>query len=661
MWLTNNLASFIIKNKYKILLNEVCRMNYKVNYLIDNIMNSPELESCFLEGQIGVRFDRFINERVNGNFAVNEILREAEEFFKTQYDDIYTFGYWRSEFWGKLVLSAVRCSRYKNDENFKNIIKKSCLRVLSFQRKDGYLSTYSNSDNIYPCDPKMSELYSGWDSDYCWNIWGIKYTLWALIEAYLYIKDEAILEGAAKLADWVIKKFEIDGTRVKDSGVMSGMPSCSILKPMLLLYRITANQKYLQFGKNIVSEWSRNDNECPNLLNNALSGKSVSQWYNLDEGWYPKAYEMTSCFDGILELYRITGEQNLLDATKSFYEILVKYESNILGSVGYCERYHDAAEYADSATEICDVLHWMRLCYELFCITGEAKYMESFEKAFVNAFLAGIYADGKNSAFFVRSAGRHLTAIPQCETKYQHCCLNNAGRGFANAAEACVTENDKGYFVNMYIQSYVKLGETEIRVGGNYFDSGWVGISVRKPENAKKLYLRIPEWSKNTKLRIGTEDEIDIPCGEYYEISLDSDTTILKVRFDMSVRVVECNYTPIPEDDYHLIRWIDGKYGICNKESMLSCSKIVLYRGPVILARSKKLGAVESDMFGNDTLFDKKITEISAIHIPNNYDNLVTVKVVITADGKKYEYFMCDFASAANIDSCDPKLFSVYL
>lgn len=636
-------------------------MNYKVDYKIKNIMEVAPLESCLLEGEIGARFDRFINERVSGKFAIEEILREAEDFFATQYDDIYTFGYWRSEFWGKLMLSAVRCCKYKNDENLKGELKKSCYKMLSLQRKDGYLSTYRNSDNIYPYDVAKSALYSGWESDYCWNIWGIKYTLWALIEACEYMNDKHILAGAVKLADWVIAKFEADGKRVKDSGVMDGMPSCSILKPMLILYRITADEKYLQFGKDIVKEWSRDDNERPNLLNNALSGKPVAEWYNLDDGWYPKAYELTSCFDGILELYRITGDEILLNASKSLYETLIKYESNILGSVGYCERYHNATDYADAATEICDVIHWMRLCHELFRLTGEIKYVNSFEKAFLNAFLAGIYSDGKGSAFFVRGAGRHWNATPQCETKYQHCCLNNVGRGFANAAETCITKNDNGYFINMYNQSYVRFGDTEIRVGLGYFDGGWVGLSVRNPDPDKKLYLRIPEWSKNTKLRINLDDEIPVKCGEYYEVTLNPETTILKIRFDMSVEIIKREWSPIPEGDYHLIRWIDGVYGVCNKDSMLKGSKIVLRRGPVILARTKRFGAKEEDMFTTESFYNKNITGIVAPHLPNNSNCLVATRVFIAVDGKPEDFLMCDYASAANFDTDDGKFFSIYL
>jgi hypothetical protein len=49
-------------------------MNYRVEYKIKNVMNTSNLGSCFLEGEIGARFDRFIHERVSGKFAIEEIL-----------------------------------------------------------------------------------------------------------------------------------------------------------------------------------------------------------------------------------------------------------------------------------------------------------------------------------------------------------------------------------------------------------------------------------------------------------------------------------------------------------------------------------------------------------------------------------------------------------
>jgi len=37
------------------------------------------------------------------------------------------------------------------------------------------------------------------------------------------------------------------------------------------------------------------------------------------------------------------------------------------------------------------------------------------------------------------------------------------------------------------------------------------------------------------------------------------------------------------------------------------------------------------------------------------------LRVKLVADEKEYEYLMCDYASAANFDSMDPKYFSIYL
>ena len=152
-------------------------MEYKVNYKIPNRLISPELSSVTLDGEIGVRFDRFIEERVAGRLAIEEILREAEKCFFDQLDDVFNYGLWRSEFWGKLMLSAVRVSRMKPDKNLRAAIRDSVYRMLSYQREDGYLSAYRNSEHIFPVDTEISMQQVGWACDYSWNVWGQKYTL----------------------------------------------------------------------------------------------------------------------------------------------------------------------------------------------------------------------------------------------------------------------------------------------------------------------------------------------------------------------------------------------------------------------------------------------------------------------------------------------------
>lgn len=637
-------------------------MKHVIDYKVQNKMKAFSPECVSLDGEIGIRFDRFVHERVSGGFAIKEILREAEQCFVNKFDDEYGAGMWRSEFWGKLAISAARVAKMKGDGDLKAEIADSVRRLLENQDEDGYLSTYRDRKNLFGSimsDPTYKLI--GWDTN--WNVWGQKYTLWALIECAMLLDDKSILAAAVKLADNVIltlSELEICAT---GAGVQCGMAAGSIMKPMLLLYRLTGDEKYLSFSIQIASDWEREDGKCPNLIANSLSRTPVHLWYSENEGWSAKAYEMMSCFDGICELYRLTGDEHLLRATERFWELIREYESNILGSVGYCERFTNASAYPDSATEVCDATHWMRLSYELFTITGKARYAEAFERAFLNAFLAGIYDDGREGAFFVRSSGRHWVAGTQCETKYQHCCVNNAPRAFVNAAELAVTESAGAYYVNAYYPATVRLGEATFRIGDGYTDNGSVAITVRGLKSGTKVYLRAPEWSAKTAATvISTGECAAVPTGDYAPVTVDSEyNTVIKIDFDMTPRVIPFGgeFVELPNTDYHVNRWIDPRGGVCDRGAMVKGAMCTVQRGPVVLARSKRIGASEADMFSGKTVYGKD-AECTALPIRRN-NLLAHCRVTFTADGETINYLMCDFASAANCDTFDPRYFTVFV
>lgn len=661
------------------------KVKEKIGYQIKNKIDSSALSSAYFDGVIGTRFDRFTYERLTGAFALEKILAEAEDCFADQYDDEYACGVWRGEFWGKLMLSLVRTARFTEQNKTTSVLKQaihnSVYKILSCQRADGYLSTYRNSEAIFPADIERARKAVGWDCNYNWNVWGQKYTLWGLLEAAMYLDDPHILVCAQRMADFLIAQIKRLGVCVGDIGVMHGMAAGSILKPMLLLYRLTGNESYLAFCLEIADGWDREDHVCPNLIRNAMQDISPSRWYDQKNGYYAKAYEMMSCYDGLCELYRVTGDSRYFDAVRNFWLHTEKYESNILGSVGYCERFYDAADYADSATEICDVVHWMRLSYELFCLTGEGMYMDAFEKAFLNAFLAGIYEDGKNGAFFVRSAGRHWTAEPQVETKYQHCCLNNAARGFTNALESAVTMTGDDLRVNLYIPTRTHFvnscgGNTTVRVSSGYTDRGVVNVIVRGAVEGSSLYLRIPAWSKTFSAEVidgGSGSNTVNSPGTYLKMPVTQSDMIIRIHFDMRIRVVDpvCHYCGtdrfcvIPADDYHRQRWVDSNFGFCDSSMMLPYPKAVVWRGPVLLARSKRIGCTETEMFSDDrnTVYGKQRSASGQLIRHDNMLCMCRVQITVDDHGETItqDYVMCDFSSAANRELEDAHYFTVYI
>ena len=79
--------------------------------------------------------------------------------------------------------------------------------------------------------------------DWNWNIWCRKYTLWGLLSVYEITNDAEILLGARRLADQLIDELHANGIELRKTGTFVGLPSCSILKPLLLLYRYTDDTK----------------------------------------------------------------------------------------------------------------------------------------------------------------------------------------------------------------------------------------------------------------------------------------------------------------------------------------------------------------------------------------------------------------------------------
>lgn len=647
-------------------------MDFKVAYRVPNRIDAPELKDAALLGEIGRRVDKFVEGRVTGDFARNEVLREADEAFRDQTDDMYSFGYWKGEFWGKLVIGAVRVCRMKQDEEFKGFLKEAVYHLLSYQREDGYLNTYKDSRNMFRADPEVTIKEVGWECTFNWNVWSRKYTLWALLEAAQLLDDPHVLDCADRMASQLLDELEDMGVRMKDVGVTSGLPTCSIMKPLLILYRLTGKQRYLDFCLDMAKEWEREDGECPNLLVNVYRDEPMIFWYGVthgkvpmsdreyDEEWSGKCYELMSCYEGLIELYRVTGVEKYFAATERLYEILIKYESNILGSVGYNEHFDNSAAYPDASTEICDVIHWMRLNYELFRMTGKAKYMQSFERAFVNAFLAGMYEDGRYGSFFVRSAGRHWDAVPQCDTKYQNCCLNNVPRGFVNAAESVAMADETGYYVNLYVPAKVRVGGAEIAVGEGYFTDGKVRVTVSGETAGKKLRLRVPDWSKQTAIAFGGA-VVKAAAGEYAELCLADGENTVDLTFDMTARIYDYKgeVRDLPENDYHVKRWLGEGAVINTRDVMCRHAMSTVEVGPLVLARSKRIGSDEKAMFSQETVWGKDYT---ARAVPVGGEELLSAfDVTFEKDGKTFAYRMCDFASAANLYLEDNHYFTVFV
>ena len=402
----------------------------------------------------------FFTNRILGAEARTTVYEEAVNAFRTHYDDN---GSWQGEYWGKTMLSAVAVERLTRDYDLATwIVTNATAFVREFQRADGYISSYSDPAAVGP-NADGSERF-------CWNVWSRKYTMWALIEIANMIRDDGgvqlhlsrhgsslradvPLEAAAiRIMDHLMTHLDSNEIRIERTGYFAGLASMSILKPCMLLYRRTGKNEYLRFAERIVGLWERDGNPKPNLVANAFSGKPVHEWYPKPEEW-AKAYEMMSCLEGVLDYAELTQNARLVDAVRRIVDKLHEHEANPFGSVGYFDHFTNARTCPNATTELCDVIHWMRLARAVFLATREPKYIDYYEDAYLNGFLPGIFRDGRWAAHATRSHGcRQLTAPHQVNMKFHHCCVDNACRTWYNVFEtaAALDGRDGTFYVNLY-------------------------------------------------------------------------------------------------------------------------------------------------------------------------------------------------------------------
>ena len=601
-------------------------------------MRGPRLRDVRLKGAPGEKMDAFIRGRITGKSAQRDIFGEARSAFKYRNDDETPVGgrtgvggLWRGEFWGKLMLGTARVADYLQDPQLDQFVKDECHRLMALQDEDGYLGSYANKENVAIAEadkPAMAKVY-GWNT--VWNLWNRKYCMWAMIEAWRTTRDQPILDSVERqMTQWIDMLHRLDLPLIATGQPEKvGLPSMSVLKPLLSLYEITGKAKYLDYAKEIVADWDRDDGRCPNFYRNGTRSEPLWTWYPNPQLW-GKSYEMMSCLDGLLEYYRVVGDKRALAAVRGIYDNLVRTELNYLGDVGYMDQFFGAAEQPNAATEVCDTIHWIRLSYDLYLITGEDRYLDAMEMAYFNAFLAGVYRDGTWGAFAVRDAVRHANER-QCGYSYNHCCVNNVPRTFMDMAAGTVAVDAQGvYHVNFYQDATAEIDGVRFEISGNYPVGKRVTVKVTGAADAKVVF-RKPAWCPKMGIQ---------KISDGYRLD-----------FDMNARLVERKLATVPVNPkaWHFTRYMNGSiaYNDAVRTTYRADPAAVVMYGPLVLAKSRLLGEREttlSDPFTvNGKGYSLRLTPLESDCTWGAW------KVELAKPGEKtLEFKACDYQSAGD-------------
>jgi len=560
---------------------------------------------------------------------------------------------WKGEYWGKMMRGAAFVYSVTRDEKLYNAMYDTVLDMLTAEDELGRISSFT-----------VEKEFDGWD------IWSRKYVLLGMQYFMEICTDKELCErltsSMCRQVDYMISKlgYAEDGKKpiTSASRHWKGLNSSSVLEPVVRLYNITGDKKYLDFAAYIVHE----------------GGTSIANIFELayadtiDPYQYPivKGYEMMSCFEGLLEYYRATGIEKYRDAVVRLGRRLIDSDVTVIGSSGCTHELfdHSAAHQHDPALtdnvmqETCVTVTLMKLCCQLLSLTGDARYADTFERALYNAYLGAVNTEKNIDEAVIRKAfpdaileplpfdsysaltpstrGRYIGGLQLMPDKHYYgccACIGSAGIGMLSKVTAMVSAD--GASVNLYIPGTVTVATPEnsrlvIKTVTDYPADGKVKLelTLAAPEEFT-LSVRIPEWSKNTEIRVNGEN-VSAVCGYTHIRRTWADGDTVELTFDMRARVVK----PIPAPiDVVMTNGVPQVVVESHKARFF----IAMERGPLVLARDARLGGDVCSAVDIDYDEDGYIELIPSDSA--DFDRMIEFAVP-TKDGGSFK--VIDYASA---------------
>ena len=390
---------------------------------------------------------------------------------------------WDGEHVGKWLHAATLAWVNTGDPALRQKLDYAAAELIKCQQEDGYLGTYLEKDR--------------WTE---WDVWAHKYNLIGLITYMRYTGNMAALPACRRMGDLLCNTFgDEPGKRdIIKAGWHVGLAPTSVLEPMALLYRLTAEKRYLEFCRYILRAWEHPNG--PKVISTLLTAKRVDKVGN------GKAYEMLSCLNGALEYYRTVGDPEILEACLNAWKDIVEQRLYITGAASYGELFHDNYDLPNVANvgETCVTVTWIQFNAQLLRLTGEARFAEQLEHVVLNQLFGAQKCDGSAWGYYVQMEGKK----PYSATLDGHCCLSSGPRGVALIPTFAAGTDAAGVVVNLYDAGTAKLSlkdqtpvtlVTDTRYPANEQVRITVGLAGEK---AFTLKLRMPAWCRVPSVQI---------------------------------------------------------------------------------------------------------------------------------------------------------------
>ena len=366
-------------------------------------------------------------------------------------------------------------------------------RVAAAQELDGYLYTFRT---MHPDSPGHEWVgQKRWENDpvLSHELYNAGHLYEAGVAHFQATGKRSLLDICLKNAELLWRDFGDGRRRIA--------PGHEIVEMGLVkLHRVTGDQRWLTLAKIFL------DARGPDgPVYNQRHKRVVDQ----DEA-VGHAVRANYLYSGMADVAALTGDERYSAAIKKIWTNVVERKLYLTGGVGALangEAY--GADYElpeDGYNETCAAVALMMWNHRMFLLTGEAKYMDVFERTAFNGFISGVSTSGDrffytNPLVYDGKAKNNSGFAGRAPWFGCACCPPNLMRTLAALTGYFYAVHDDTLYVNFYAQS-----EGETRIAGtavkltqttDYPWEGRVKLAVTPTTPAKfTLRLRIPGWAQ---------------------------------------------------------------------------------------------------------------------------------------------------------------------
>ncbi len=484
--------------------------------------------------------DKYYRIVCNEQLLDEQLWRLLERQFDIQVDSCD--GGWRGEYWGKLMRGACMVYSYTRDEKLYGVLTESVINILGKADDLGRIASY-----------RLDKEFIRWD------MWSRKYVMLGLEYYYDICNNKSIkkkiVTALTNQADYIVSKIGEGEEKIlinKTSDTWKGVNSISIIQPFVKLCKLNNKPSYTKF---IDEALRAQPIEGFNLFEYAKADEKSPFEYPIN-----KAYEVISCFEGLLDLYSEVGGEEKLQTCVKFADKILQTDFTVIGGIG-CED-----ELFDNATkkqvihteinkqETCVTVTLMKFLTALYLKTGDKRYIDAIERSFYNAYLGALnekpdighlicplfysYSPVYNNPRWQLIGGQRSIS----NYALFGCCIAIGAAGLGVLRSLSAFGGKGNVKLNLFASGNYSLktdeGDIAFNILSNYPAGGDIKVKFIKATKGLTLSLRMPDWAETVNVsRSGKALDYQMSDGYVNVFGTIASGDEIEIKFDDDIKV----------------------------------------------------------------------------------------------------------------------------